>query len=106
MSPHARHGSAGSNTASDQPHVMSAARLDDLRAQAQYARQRYDLYKAKAYSQRLTSPSRMRELERACARAEAELRFAEAEAKTEAEAKRAAAQSQPAPKSSSHGDSG
>ena len=78
---------------------MSAARLDDLRVQAEYARQRYDLYKAKAYSQRLTSPARMRELERACARAEDELRFAEAEAKAE----RAAAQAQPAPHSSSHG---
>jgi len=78
---------------------MSAARLDDLRAQAQYARQRYDLYKAKAYSQRLTSPARMRELERACARAENELRFAEAEA--EAEANCGATQSKPAPHSSS-----
>ena len=26
---------------------MSAARLDELRAQARYARERYDLYKAK-----------------------------------------------------------
>lgn len=59
----------------------SDARLDDLRAQAQYARQRYDLYKAKAYGPRLTSPSRMRELQRASERAEANLRFAAAEAK-------------------------
>ena len=76
---------------------MSAARLDELRAQARYARQRYDLYKAKAYGQRLTSPARLRELERACVRAEDELRFAEAEAK------RAATQSQSVPHSSSHG---
>ena len=70
---------------------MSAARLDDLRAQAQYARQRYDLYRAKAYGKRLTSPTRMRELERECARAETNLRFAEAEAKrAAAEAPRAA----------------
>ncbi len=60
---------------------MSAARLDELRMQAQYARQRYDLYKAKAYGPRATSATRMRELERECARAEAALRFAEAEAK-------------------------
>jgi hypothetical protein len=59
---------------------MSRARLDDLQAQAKHARQRYDLYKAKAYSQRLTSPARLRELERACTRAEAALRFAKAEA--------------------------
>jgi hypothetical protein len=50
--------------------ITPAAHLDDLRAAAQHARQRYDLYKAKAYSQRLTSPSRMRELERACAQAD------------------------------------
>jgi len=60
---------------------MSAARLDDLRMQARYARERYDLYKAKAYGLRPTGATRMRELERECARAEAALRFAEAEAK-------------------------
>ena len=60
---------------------MSAARLDELRMQAQHARQRYDLYKARAYGPRATSATRMRELERECARAEAALRFAKAEAK-------------------------
>jgi hypothetical protein len=75
---------------------MSAARLDELRMQAQYARQRYDLYKAKAYGPRPTSATRMRELERECARAEAALRFAEAEAKC------AAADAQHATGSSSH----
>lgn len=49
--------------------------------QAQHARQRYDLYKARAYGRRPTSAARMRELERECARAEASLRFAEEEAK-------------------------
>lgn len=49
--------------------------------QARYARERYDLYKAKAYGSRPTSATRMRELERECARAEAALRFAEAEAR-------------------------
>lgn len=59
----------------------SAARLDELQAQAHYARQRYDLYKAKAYGPRLTSPARMRELEREALRTEADLRFAKAQAK-------------------------
>jgi hypothetical protein len=53
--------------------------LDDLRAQAQHARQRYQLYKAKAYGQRPTSLARMRELQRACEQAEARLRAAEAQ---------------------------
>lgn len=64
---------------------MSEARLEELRAQARYARERYDLYKAKAYGPRATSAARMRELERESARAEAALRFAEAEAKHAAE---------------------
>lgn len=63
----------------------SAQRLDELRAQAQYARQRRDLYKAKTYGPRLASPVRMRELEREHERALAALRFAESEAKRELE---------------------
>ncbi len=63
----------------------SAQRLDELRAQAQYARQRRDLYQAKTYGPRLTSPVRMRELEREHERALAALRFAELEAKRELE---------------------
>ena len=58
---------------------MSVEHLDDLRAQAQYARERYQLYKAKTYGQRASSPARLRELERACEQAEARLRAAEAE---------------------------
>jgi hypothetical protein len=58
---------------------MSSRHLDDLRVQAQYARQRYDLYKAKAYGQRPTSPERTRELQRACEQAEARLHAAEAD---------------------------
>jgi hypothetical protein len=65
----------------------SAKRLDELRAQAQFARQRRDLYKARSYGPRMTSPVRMRELEREHERAEAALRFAELEAKREREAK-------------------
>lgn len=58
---------------------MSSGHLDDLRVQAQYARQRYDLYKARAYGQRPTSPTRLRELQRASEQAEARLRAAEAQ---------------------------
>lgn len=58
-----------------------AARLDELEALARYTRQRYDLYKAKAYGPRLTSPTRLRELEREASRAQANLRFAKDEAK-------------------------
>ncbi len=58
---------------------MSALHLDDLRAQAQYARQRYQIYKAKSYGLRPTSPARLRELERACEQAEARLRAAQAQ---------------------------
>lgn len=58
---------------------MSGAHLDELRAQARYARQRYQLYKARDYSQRPTSPKRMRELEQASEGAEARLRAAQAE---------------------------
>ena len=58
---------------------MSSDHIDDLRAQAEYARQRFELYKAKAYGQRPTSPVRMRELERIWEQAQARLRAAEAE---------------------------
>jgi hypothetical protein len=63
----------------------AAAQLDERRVQARFARERYDLYKARAYGPRLTSPSRLRELERECARAEASLSFAEAESAREAD---------------------
>ena len=58
---------------------MSSDHLDDLRAEAEYARQRFQLYKAKAYGPRPTRPARMRELERAWEQAQARLRAAEAE---------------------------
>jgi hypothetical protein len=53
--------------------------LEDLRTQAQYARERYQLYKAKTYGPRPTSPARLRELQHAYEQAEARLSFAEAE---------------------------
>jgi hypothetical protein len=58
---------------------MSTDHLDDLRAKARYARERYQLYKARAYGQRPTSPERLRELQRVYEQAETRLRFAEAE---------------------------
>jgi len=59
--------------------AMSTGHLEDLRVQARYARERYDLYKAKVYGPRPTSPARMRELQRECERTEARLRAAQAE---------------------------
>lgn len=53
-------------------------REDDLAAEARYHRQRYDLYRAKVYSGRPTSETRLRELERLCASAEARLAAAKA----------------------------
>ena len=58
---------------------MPGDHIDDLRAHAKYARGRYQLYKAKTYGQRPTSPARLRELQRAYEHAEARLQFAQAE---------------------------
>jgi hypothetical protein len=63
---------------------MNEARLEELRAQALHARQRYDLYKARAYGPRATSPARLRELEQISAQAEAALQFAQDQAKRDA----------------------
>jgi hypothetical protein len=41
-----------------------AARLERLRAEARYRRERLDLYRAKTYGPRPTSTVRMREIER------------------------------------------
>jgi hypothetical protein len=59
--------------------TMSTERLDDLRAQARYARERYQLYKAKSYGPRPTSTVRMRELQRTWEQAEGRLHAAEAD---------------------------
>jgi hypothetical protein len=61
--------------------TASTNHLEDLRAQAQYARRRYQLYKAKTYGQWPTSPTRLHEFQRACEQAEARLRSTEADAK-------------------------
>jgi hypothetical protein len=54
-------------------------RIEDLRAEARYHRERYDLYRAKMYAQRPTTMARLRELERAYRGAEARLRQGEQE---------------------------
>jgi hypothetical protein len=50
--------------------------LARLEAEARYARERYQLYRAKAYGPSATSPTRLRELDRDRGRAEARLRRA------------------------------
>lgn len=57
----------------DTPHIA------DLRADARYARERYDLYRAKTYGPRPTSLTRLRELERVHEAAQSRLLHAEQE---------------------------
>lgn len=52
-------------------------RVAELSAEARYARQRFDLYKAKSYGPRATDPTRLRKLGRATELAEARLRLAQ-----------------------------
>ncbi len=54
-------------------------RLDALRAEARYHRQRLDLYRAKMYAQRPATLTRLRELERIAQAAEERARRAEQE---------------------------
>jgi hypothetical protein len=56
--------------------AAGAERIDELAAEARYARERLDLYRAKMYGPRPTSPARMRELERTAEGAEERLRRA------------------------------
>ncbi len=67
-------GRAGSIPAAS---ITMTPSLEQLRAEARYHRERYDLYRAKAYGPRATSPARLRELERTCASAEARLSAAQ-----------------------------
>ena len=50
--------------------------IEELEAEARYARERYDLYRARAYGPRPTSASRLRELQRMHETADARLRRA------------------------------
>ncbi len=59
--------------------MIGSRRLEELQAEAQYHRERYDLYKAKAYGPRPTSDARLKELERRHKGAESRLRQGRAE---------------------------
>jgi hypothetical protein len=59
--------------------MVSARRIEEIRAEARYHRERFDLYKAKAYGSRPTSDVRMRELERRSRGADTRLREAQQE---------------------------
>jgi hypothetical protein len=54
--------------------MAGPAAIEDLRAEARYRRERYDLYRAKMYGPRPTTMARLRELERAHQGAAARLR--------------------------------
>jgi hypothetical protein len=57
----------------------SNLRLVELEAEARHSRERYRLYRAKAYGPRLTSAGRLRELERQSKLAESRLERAKSE---------------------------
>ena len=57
--------------------MAGSPRIEDLRAEARYHRERLDLYRAKMYGLRPTTMTRLRELERIQRGAEAHLREAE-----------------------------
>jgi hypothetical protein len=56
-----------------------SSRIEELRIEARYRRERYDLYRAKMYGPRPTTLARLRELERAHEGADASLRRAQQE---------------------------
>ena len=57
--------------------MTESRRIEELRAEARYARERLDLYRAKMYGPRPTTMTRLRELERIHEGADARLRRAE-----------------------------
>ena len=61
------------------PNRDLSPRLVELEAKARHARERYRLYRARAYGPRLTSAGRLRELERQSEFAERRLDQAKAE---------------------------
>jgi hypothetical protein len=61
------------------PSASENVRLAELEAEARYARERYQLYRAKAYGPRLTSAGRLDELERQSKLAKSRLERAKAE---------------------------
>ena len=54
--------------------ATGSGRLDELRAEASYHRQRLDLYRARLYGGRAISPARLEEFQRASDAADAALR--------------------------------
>lgn len=56
--------------------MIPVDRLEELKAAARYHRDRLALYRARAYGSSMTSPARLRELERASEFAEQQLRRA------------------------------
>ena len=56
--------------------MVGTRRMEELQAEARYHRERFDLYKAKSYGPRLTSVTRLKELERRQQGAESRLRAA------------------------------
>jgi hypothetical protein len=65
---------------------ITRRRLEELRAEAKYARDRYRLYRARVHSPRTTSPGRLRKLERASNLAEAMLRRAQSKSEDDNDA--------------------
>jgi hypothetical protein len=63
--------------AKDNDGLTRAPRIEEIRAEARYHRERYDLYRAKMYGSRNGSEVRLRELERICLGAESRLSKAE-----------------------------
>jgi hypothetical protein len=63
--------------------MTSLRRLEELRFDARYHRERRNLYRAKMHGPRPTSAVQLKELERACALSESRLRRAEQEHETE-----------------------
>jgi hypothetical protein len=61
------------------PMGSRAPALRELEAEARYARERYQLYNARSFGSGLTSPSRLRELERMSKLAHRRLERAKAE---------------------------
>jgi hypothetical protein len=59
--------------------MIGTRRMEELRSEARYHRERYDLYKAKIHSSRPTSIVRLRELERRHESADSRLRSARRE---------------------------
>ena len=64
---------------------MSEQHLAELKASADHARRRHDLYKAKTYGPTLTSPTRLRELKREAERAASSLDRARADQRAAAD---------------------